>query len=59
MYLYLVLKDALNQFSHDSLWTAEDLSNLLINPLTQNSNVFKYIIPYIGSLKKHQKTKVI
>ncbi len=55
-YLYLILKDALNEFSHDSLWTAENLPNLLINPLTQTCNVFKYISPHVRSLQTPRDT---
>lgn len=55
-YLYLILKDALNEFSHDSLWTAENLPNLFINPLTQNCNVFKYISPHVRSLQTPKDT---
>lgn len=54
-YLQLVLKDVLDEFGHDSLRTAEDLSHLLVDPLAESCCIFKHIIPHVGTLRTESK----
>lgn len=47
-----MLKDVLDELGHNSLWAAEDLAYLFVDPLTEDGSVLKHIIPRIGPLDR-------